>query len=171
MKVIGLDPGTTQSAVVVYDAEAKRVVEAVTAANDVILAGCDGAALDALSVYSLDTFGDKAQLVIEKIEAMGMAVGAEVFETVFWSGRFYQAWPWQVERVSRRDVKLHLCGSMRAKDANVRQALIDKLGAPGTKKQKGPTYGVSSHQWAALAVAVTYADSWSRPSADTKGGK
>ena len=31
--------------------------------------------------------------VIEQIESMGMAVGAEVFETVFWSGRFAQTAP------------------------------------------------------------------------------
>jgi hypothetical protein len=57
--------------------------------------------------------------------------------------------------VFRKDVKMHLCNSMRAKDANIRTALIDKLGAPGTKKMQGPTYGVTSHAWAALAVAVT----------------
>lgn len=95
-------------------------------------------------------------LAIEKIEAMGMAVGAETFETVHWSGRFYQAWPGtKVMRITRRQVKLHLCGNMRAKDPNIRQALIDMLGAPGTKKAPGPTYGVTSHAWAALAVAVT----------------
>ena len=43
---------------------------------------------------------------------------------------------------------------MRAKDGNVRQALIDLIGEQGTKKNKGPTYGISSHSWAALAVAV-----------------
>lgn len=59
-------------------------------------------------------------LAVEKIEAMGMAVGAEVFETVHWSGRFFQAWrePAKVRRITRRAVKLGLCGSMRAKDPN-----------------------------------------------------
>jgi hypothetical protein len=59
-----------------------------------------------------------------------------------------------VTRVFRKDVKLHLCNSPRAKDANVRQALLDRLGPQGTKKAPGPTYGVKSHEWAALAVAV-----------------
>jgi hypothetical protein len=36
----------------------------------------------------------------------------------------------------------------------VRQALIDRLGLQGTKKAPGPTYGIKSHEWAALAVAV-----------------
>ena len=61
--------------------------------------------------------------------------------------------------VYREDVKLHLCGSPRAKDANIRQALIDRWGgkaeAVGTVKKPGPLYGVKSHAWSALAVAVT----------------
>jgi hypothetical protein len=48
---------------------------------------------------------------------------------------------------------------MKAKDANVRQALIDRYGgkaeAIGTVKKQGPLYRVKSHAWQALAVAVT----------------
>jgi hypothetical protein len=58
----------------------------------------------------------------------------------------------------RKDVKMHLCGTPRAKDGNIRQRLLDLLGPQGTKKQPGPTYGVKSHAWAALAVAVTAAN-------------
>ena len=58
----------------------------------------------------------------------------------------------------RKDIKLHLCGTTKARDPNVRQALIDRLGKPGTKKNPGPTYGVSSHAWSALAVAVYASD-------------
>ncbi len=101
---------------------------------------------------------EELMVVIEQIEAMGMAVGKEVFETVFWSGRFAQAsYAW--DRVTRREVKLHLCGSMRAKDANVRQALIDKFGgesAIGRKKAPGVLYGVSGDVWSALAVGLTW---------------
>lgn len=99
-------------------------------------------------------------LAIEMIASYGLAVGREVFETCVWIGRFQQAWrqPSDVRLVYRRDVKLHLCGSPRAKDANIRQALIDKVGPQGTKKAPGPTYGVRSHAWAALGVAVTVAD-------------
>lgn len=93
------------------------------------------------------------------IASYGMAVGAEVFETCVWIGRFMQAHPdLNMHRIKRGDVKMHLCHSMRAKDANIRQALIDRLGAPGTKKNPGKTYGVSGDVWAALAVAVTYHD-------------
>jgi hypothetical protein len=60
-------------------------------------------------------------------------------------------------------VKMHLCGNTRAKDGNIRQALLDRFGpgkaiACGTKKQPGPLYGVSKDVWQALALAVTWSD-------------
>jgi hypothetical protein len=63
------------------------------------------------------------------------------------------------DRITRGEVKVHVCNSKKAKDANVRQALIDRLGKPGTKKAPGPTYGIAGDVWAALAVAVTWWDS------------
>jgi hypothetical protein len=65
--------------------------------------------------------------------------------------------------ISRKDVKQHLCGTVRATDADVRDALIHRFGpgkekAVGKKKTPGPLYGVKGHGWAALAVAVTLAD-------------
>lgn len=106
-----------------------------------------------------DWFGSTT--VIEKIESYGMAVGAEVFETVFWSGVFARGIGLDnTHRLPRREVKLTLCGSPRAKDANIRQAILDIYGgkeaAIGTKKAPGPLYGVRSHAWAALAVGLTY---------------
>lgn len=104
-------------------------------------------------------------LAIEMIASYGMAVGREVFETCVWIGRFVQAhqYPETVRLIYRRDVKLHLCGSPKAKDANIRQALLDmfprtgggKTPQVGTKKAPGPLFGVSSHAWSALAVGVT----------------
>ena len=108
---------------------------------------------------------------IESIASYGMAVGAEVFETCVWVGRFIQQWgclfgsfpprgEGTIRRVYRRDVKLHLCGSARAKDSNIRAALIDRYGpgkekAVGLKASPGPLYGIKADIWAALAVAVT----------------
>lgn len=102
---------------------------------------------------------DAGHLAVEMIASYGMAVGREVFETCVWIGRFVQAWrqPDAAHLIYRRDVKLHLCGSPRAKDPNIRQALLDLLGPQGTKAAPGPTYGVKSHAWAALGVAVTAA--------------
>lgn len=109
-------------------------------------------------------FSPSCMLAIEKIASYGMAVGAEVFETCFWSGRFYQhaiangCEPENIVRPTRKEIVTHLCGSAKAKDANVRQALIDRWGAPGTKKNPGPTFGISGDMWAALAVATYVLD-------------
>lgn len=100
-------------------------------------------------------------VVIEMIACYGMPVGREVFETCVWIGRFIGALTSEgvsVHRLTRGEVKMNLCGSMRAKDANIRQALIDRLGPPGTKKHPGGTYGLKGDEWAALAVAVTFLD-------------
>lgn len=99
--------------------------------------------------------GRHSAVAIEMIASYGMAVGKDVFETCVWIGRFIEAATDPVTLVYRKDVKMHLCGTMKAKDANIRQALIDMLGKPGTKKNPGPTYGVTGHAWSALAVAVT----------------
>lgn len=145
MIILGCDPGTTKSALVWLDNG--KVTNSLETPNEDVL--------DVLSRMTYEAFA------FEQIEAMGMAVGREVFETVFWSGRFAEASLVPYYRITRRQVKLHLCGSMKAKDANIRQALIDKFGgatAVGRKAAPGPLYGIASHRWSALAVAVTCRD-------------
>jgi hypothetical protein len=136
---IGIDPGPRESAIVVWDGVA------VLSARDVP----NAAVPHALA-------GVSAAIACEWIECFGMAVGREVFETVFAVGTFSAAATLRL--IPRRDVKLHLCASLRAKDGNIRQALIDRFGVVGTKKNPGPLFGISQHRWAALAVAVTAHD-------------
>ena len=98
-------------------------------------------------------------LAIERVSSMGMAVGEEVFETVFWSGRFYQAFiPSEVIRVSRMDVKMKICNNSRAKDANIRAALIDRFGGVQSIKKGGLLYKIAGDVWSALGVAITAQD-------------
>lgn len=98
--------------------------------------------------------------IIEMVASYGMAVGATVFETCVWIGRFEQALSEynHVEKIYRKDVKLNLCGQTRAKDANIRQALIDRFGVVGTKKNPGWFYGFKADIWAAYAVGITWLD-------------
>lgn len=152
MKILAIDPGTERSAWLVYESE--QILAAGIEPNDDMVAY-----LRLLREPVCGHVEMRADiLVIEKIESFGMPVGAEIFETVFWSGRFAEAWGGLVERISRRAVKLHLCNSVRAKDSNIRQALIGRLGPPGTKKSPGATYGIKKDLWSCLAIACTFAD-------------
>ncbi len=149
MIVLGLDPGPTQSALLGWNGE--RIISSVFAPNQTILDEIHRTKIG--NIY----------LVIEKIESFGMAVGAETFETVWWSGRFAEAYGIDhVGRLGRKAVKLHLCNSNRATDANIRMAILDRFGgketAIGKKAEPGPLYNVSGHLWAALAVALTWHD-------------
>lgn len=141
--ILGIDPGTIESG---WCALAGTTVRASG-----ILPNAD-----MLRMVTYGTARGFQYLAIEMVASYGMPVGKEVFETVRWIGRFQQAWPdpEAVRFVYRRDVKLYLCGSMRAKDTNVWQALLDRLGEVGTKGKPGPLYGVKSHARSALAVAV-----------------
>lgn len=96
------------------------------------------------------------RVAIELMQGFGMPVGAEVFKTCYFIGAVIEiCWRGNVPvaTVFRKDIKLALCGTPRAKDANIRQALMDKLGAPGTKQAPGTTYGITKHAWSALAIA------------------
>lgn len=153
MTVLAIDPGSEQSAYVLWDGA--RVWDHGKDEN----AGM----LDNITTHHGSWC--HAVLVVEQIASYGMAVGAEVFDTVWWSGRFHQAWreaEHEAHRMPRREVKLHLCGSAKAKDANIRQALIDRFGgkerAIGKKTAPGPLYGLKADEWQALALAVTWHD-------------
>ncbi len=143
--VLAIDPASFQSAWLRFD-DARPQGFGITA-NEVL-------------AKALRSGGLPNVVVIEKIESYGMAVGAEVFDTVWWAGRFAEAASRvPVVMLPRRAVKLALCGDSRAKDANIRQALIDRFGgsaAVGRKAAPGPLYGISRDVWSALAIAVTY---------------
>ena len=81
--------------------------------------------------------GEYDLLVIEMIANYGMAVGKTVFDTCVWIGRFIEIAEHrhtETEYIYRKDEKMNICHSMKAKDSNIRQALIDRFGKVGTKK-------------------------------------
>lgn len=152
--ILAIDGGTEKSAWVLYNPESHVVEDCGIEDNEHVLE-----MLRTSIMRQANT-----ELVLEWVACYGMPVGQETFEMVYWLGRFAEAWGRPVHRIRRTDIKLQLCGSARAKDANVRQALIDrfppvgggKCPQIGPSKQPGPLYGVSSHMWAATAVAVAW---------------
>lgn len=150
--ILAIDPGPINSGWCLYDDLRRSVLGSGVMSNPEILAD--------LAV------SEAGVLAVERVASYGMAVGKDVFETCEWVGEFRGAWrsrEMNAILIYRRDVKLHLCGSARAKDQNIRAALLDLFPATGggktpqigTKSQPGPLYGVTSHAWSALAVAVT----------------
>lgn len=151
MKIFAIDPGTTKSAYVIYDPTVdKCIIEHGIVENNELL--------------NRITFSPyyNAFPAIEMVASYGMPVGATVFETCVWIGRFEQQFNWNkqykpVNKVYRKDVKMCLCYTTKANDSTIRQALIDIYGSVGTIKNKGRTYGISKDKWAALGVAHTFA--------------
>lgn len=159
MIVVALDPGSIESGYVVYDSESRTVTHA---------GRMDNRALELrLAVAWAEWFVEAG--VIEWTAPRGMPASADLFEALFWAGRFSlmleRTGVERVTRITRQQVKLALCGVTSAKDANVRGALIDRFGgvggkrvAVGVKSAPGPLYGVKRDAWAALALAVVFTD-------------
>lgn len=118
MNVLAIDPGPLYSAFVEFDGE--QVTGYGHTPNDMVF-----------EVLDLDPHSSR-RLACEFIQNMGMAAGKELFETAFWVGRFVERWMRHprggYKLVYRTEVKMHLCGSTKARDPNVRQALIDRYG-------------------------------------------
>jgi hypothetical protein len=144
MLVLGIDPGPVESAYCLYDSHTKAPVEFYTLFNGALI-------LSALI----------KTVVIEKVASFGMPVGETVFETVFWSGKFAQQaenYGFNVARMTRKEVVTHICGSAKAKDSNVIQAMKDKFGEKGTKKNPGILFGIKADEWQSLALTVAYSE-------------
>lgn len=149
MRILTIDPGTSKSAWMIFDTSTMLPSRFGIDANADVLEMVKNTAAK--------------HLVIEMVESFGMPVGREVFETIFWIGRFCEAFAGGTfDRIYRRTVKMHLCQNNRADDAAIRCVLMDRFGgkqsAVGLKRTPGPLYGVSKDVWSALAIAMTYAE-------------
>ena len=162
--ILAIDPGNEQSGVVLIRERDLKPIVAEKITNEELL---DNLLMDRYE--RLEKSECINHVAIEMIASYGMAVGQSVFETCVWIGRFIQAlednyYNDSLKFIYRKDEKMNLCGSMKAKDSNIVQALIDRF-APntpnkgkGTKKEPGWFYGFKKDIWQAYAVAVTYYD-------------
>lgn len=157
-RILAIDPGSEQSAWVLYDASLARPIRFAKVPNADVVGWLRWELPDDAELHP-------DVLVIEWMTPRGMPTSAQEFETLWWAGRFAEAArPIPVERLARDDVKYQLCGR-RAKvnDVNVRAALIDRFGgvggkhaAVGRKASPGPLFGISADVWQALGVAVAW---------------
>lgn len=159
MKILAIDPGDVQSGMCVLDGYKPIHFEKLENS-------------DLLDWMSMNCSGMDA-VVIEMVASYGMAVGKNVFETCVWIGRFTQktldAGCFMVDTVYRMDEKMTICHDSRAKDTNIRQALIDRFAqhdkatGKGTKKNPDWFYGFKADVWSAYAVGVTWLDKQKQP--------
>lgn len=150
MIILGLDPGTTSTGVVIYDCE-KAIV--TYAAGEMDNEQVRDGFLDDIWVegHGVNRF------VIETMSPRGLSLGKDTMRTIRWTGRFeelcYQSLG-RVELMQRDTIKRVLLGrtNLPAPDSKIRQLLVDEVGPKGTKKAPGPTFGVSKHAWQALGA-------------------
>jgi Holliday junction resolvasome RuvABC endonuclease subunit len=155
--ILAIDPGNKESGYAFIEMPDFKLIQYGKIANKDL-------------VYLLERYGksihdvaDPDVFAIEKIASYGMAVGKDVFDTCIWIGQFVHALKGRdIAYVYRKDEKMYLCGTMKAKDSNIRQELINRYAkfdfknGKGTKKQPDTFYGVSKDVWQAIAVGVTY---------------
>lgn len=153
--ILAIDPGNQESGAVLIRAEDFKPLIIRKAPNE----------------YLLDEITENAgmfdEAVIEMVASYGMTVGASVFETCVWIGRFMQRMKdlgKKVERLPRMAVKMNMCHNTGAGDSNITQALVDRF-APntrnkgkGVKAEPGWFYGFKKDIWQAYALGVTYID-------------
>ena len=155
MKILAIDPGNTESGYAVIEMPDFKLLDFGKIKNEDLL-------------YRIDCGEhDFDKVAVEMVACYGMPVGKDVFETCVWVGRFIQAlieedMTSDINYVYRNEEKITLCGSPKAKDTNIKQALINRYAqhdfksGKGVKKNPDTFYGVAKDAWQAIAVGVTY---------------
>ena len=155
--ILAIDPGNIESAWVLLDCNTLQPLKIAKEGNYTARA----------NMFDLIENKQIKHVAIEMVASYGIAVGATVFETCVWIGRFYEIFYQAnipIQFIFRKDEKLNLCQSMRATDATITQALVDRFAmnepnhGKGTKNSPGWFYGFKKDIWQAYAVGVTFYD-------------
>jgi hypothetical protein len=154
MRILSLDVGTTETAYALMDHSLENpLMEFAKLPNEEI----------ELLIYSVGPYPHEVvKMAYEEFASYGMPIGQTTMKSIWWNGYFCKCCEdagIEYIPILRKDVKMHLCGTMKAKDCNIRQALIDRYGEPGTKACPGILHGVSKDVWSAIAINVTYWES------------
>lgn len=154
ISILALDPGDVQTGYAVIRIPDFRLLHFGKVENETLLSSLAGLAKEA------------DVCAVEMIASYGMPVGKNVFDTCVWIGRFWQKISetemTPVDFIYRKEEKISICGSMKAKDANIRQELVNRYAkhdfktGKGTKANPDTFYGVAADAWQAIAVGVTW---------------
>jgi len=162
VNILAIDPGTTKSGGVLITCEESALRPRILAHwsdvdNDELLKlmGSNRLGYQFCAVEGMTFQGRKF-------------IGNETFLACIWAGRFMQRAmdmgfaKCGTSLIMRRQVQINLLGSTLGGDKHIRAAIIERYGgkaeAIGTKSKPGPLYGLTSHAWPALAVALTAND-------------
>ena len=160
--IIGIDPGTTESAFCLMEALTYKPLFFRKEKNKAMW-------LDVFEAAQLVDWN--VDFVIEKMKSYGNPVGDDVLDTCIWIGQMkdrIEGTGKDCHFVFRMEEKMNLCHNPRAGDSMIRHALIDRFakGVPnlgkGSKKEPGWFYGFKADVWQAYAIAVTYRDKYWR---------
>ena len=152
--ILAIDPGNEYSAYVLLEDD-MTILEGDKVENFTMLNIANRISSEILGV----------NVAIEMVACYGMAVGKTVFDTCVFIGQLKQIFlenGIEPRFIYRKDEKITLCNSMKAKDSNIRQALIDEYAkfdfknGKGTKANPDTFYGFKADMWAAFAVGHTY---------------
>ena len=169
MRIIGIDPGNIESAFCHIQKLEDGTIKIVDAE---IIQNGDFFEAVKFSMGKTKVFSEGEafpKIYLEDIQAMGMPVGQEVFDTCKYIGRLQLLMEQneiQYEMVKRTKVKLHHCGSTRAKDSNVIISIVDRFDpsrafgkyGKGTIKNQGMFFGFKDDMWSAFAISLYGAD-------------
>lgn len=147
MEILSIDVGTTETGYCLMDKDTYKPIKFGKINNE-----------ELLKIVKEEKYDE---LVYEEFQSYGMPIGVSTITSITWNGRYIQSALDRGKKVNfvyRKDEKMNLCHSMKAKDSNIRQALIDRFGEVGVKKSPGFFYGFKKDIWAAFAVGCTYLD-------------
>lgn len=139
--VLGIDPGPEESAAV--EVRGGAIVSSVNFKNE--------------DIRALLAMVNPEHTYIEGFQNYGTPPGGSSIKTMYAIGGFVLVCREEkrnYQLVVRPEIKRHLCGTVAANDATVRSALLMRYGKEKTK-------GITTHLWAALAVA-SYGADWER---------
>lgn len=156
MKILSLDPGSERTGWVVFNNGRYTIERHGIYPNTELIRKLDRTRPGA---FEFD------YACIEYPKPRGQTMYSQLVDTIAWIGRYAHALNERWAPIDRKDVKMFLCGNTRAKDTNIRAAIFaifeeqhNIKDAKGKKDAKGPLYGITSHCWPALGVALTWAD-------------